>query len=88
MNVLNNYEIVLNYLIDNNYERYSCQSYKFFSIIIMNLTNDYSAYKSRKIFDILITLKYIKRVRKRTRFAYSFYNPYIRLNPLLFKVFF
>lgn len=86
MNILNDYEIVINEMQDMNYEIYGVQNYKTISKVIMNILPNSTKYKVRKTFHTLIELKFIIRIHKTKRYAYIFLNENKRLNPNLFTV--
>ena len=86
INILNEYEIVINELLNINYEIYGIQNYKNIKMVIERILPQITKYRVRHIFKILIELKYIKKIYEKKRKTYLFINPYKRMNKDLFIV--
>ena len=79
-NMINDYEIIINYFIDNNFEMNQYNNFKFYAFYIKLIFKTKNKYDIRKIFFILVELGYFKKIDKPRTYKYKFFNPYKRIN--------
>ncbi len=86
INMINDYEVIINYFINENFEFNQYQTYRFFYHYIKKKFKYKSKYEIKKIFFYLLELGYLKKIDKPKKYSYKFINPYKRINRKFFEI--
>ena len=76
LSMINDYEIVINYLLSRRWEKCGYLNYRTYANRIKYETKENNEYVIRKIFGILVKLNYIEKVKAKSKYLYKFNNPY------------
>ena len=82
--MINDYEIVINYMIKMRWEKFAYMNYRTYANRIKHEIRDDNEYTIRTVFQTLVDLKYIEKIAKRGKYLYKFNNPmYPRFEKLI-----
>ena len=76
LNVLNDYEICINYFNDTRWERNGYINYRTYANKISHLINNDNEYEIRKIFYKIVKLQFIQKTTEKRKYLYKYNNPY------------
>ena len=81
LNILNEYEVCINYFNDTRWEKNGYINYRTYANKIGHLINSDNEYEIRKIFYKLVKLNFIEKTDEKRKYLYKYNNPYFARFP-------
>ena len=76
LSMINDYEVASNHFIKYKWNKFGYMNFRTFANAIKYHLNEKNEYNIRKIFNNLLSLRYIEKIKIPNKYIYKFNNPY------------